>query len=352
VLNHLRSDTIVYKFRKQERITNPTNIDRNLIESELKCGKHVIIQFSNETYSERLLMELNDLCFRNDEYLGIRFFGHHTTPFDCKTVEKIPNIKSLYIDCLTNAENMNSLTYLQSLKMLSIGVFELKDTEILKADNLKKINILIFSETRTKAINLEYLKEYKDLNTLIICGHAKNIEAIGELSNLEFLSLNSISKTPINFVNKLKKLKTLKLILGGKENINEIEENKIETLEIIRVRGFKGLSNLKNFKRLRNLLIEDQIGISELNFDQALEDLVDLKVLNCKSLTSLTGLENLPSLKQLRISRTNIDFDSFVKQQKPESLKILAFYTSKSKIDREINERLNKLGYWNGLEKL
>lgn len=78
-------------------------------------------------------------------------------------------------------------------------------------------------------------------------------------TELQFLSLNSISKNSINFINDLEKLKTLKFILGGRENINEIEENKIESLEIVRVRGFSELSNMSKFNQLRNLLIEDQI---------------------------------------------------------------------------------------------
>jgi protein phosphatase 1 regulatory subunit 7 len=326
-------------------------IDHNSVETELKNDAQVIVQFSGKVYSDKMLNEINDLCSKYNENFSVRFYGFYSSVFDCKVVEKIPRVKSLYIDCLMKAENLDSLTTLQYLKLLSIGVYQLEDTEILKADNFKNLKELIISETKTKSINLKYLKEYQNLQSLFINSHTKNIDAVGELSNLEYLSLASISKVPISFVNKLKKLKTLRIILGGRENIDEIEENEIEYLEINRVRGFNKFKNVSNFKKLRDLLIEDQIQLGELNFDKPLSDLEDIKILNCKTFNSLTGLEKLPKLHQLRIYQTSLDFKTFIRQKRPESLKILAFYTTK-KVDKEIKEELKQLGYTDGLDRV
>ena len=159
------------------------------------------------------------------------------------------------------------------------------------------------------------------------------------------MGLNSISKIRLNFINELKALKSLHIILGGRENLNEIEENEIETLEIIRVRAFNSFGNIANFKNLKKLTIEDQIQLTELRFDTTLPSLNNLALINCKTLKSLIGLENLTGLNQLRISRTNIIFEEFIKQILPKSLNIFAFYTMKNKINKEIKERLLKLGY-------
>jgi len=325
-------------------------IDCAMIEKELKSGTHIIIQFYDNNYNDKMLSELNELCSKNNENFSIRFYGDYSSIFNCKTLEKISNVKSLYVDCLRKVENIESLTKLKHLQLLSLGVYELKDSEILKADNLKNLKELIIDETKTRGINLEYLKEYEKLERLFIFGHTKNIESIGHLSALEFLRLGSISKVSVDFINRLSKLKTLQFTLGGRENINELEENEIEDLEIIRVRGFNDFTNVTNFKKLRNLLIEDQIRLLELNFDRGLEELENLKILNCKTFTSLTGLENLPKLNQLRIYKANIDFNSFIKQKRPESLKILWFYTTKTKSNKEIIEELTKMGYSDGRE--
>lgn len=331
--------------RKQHRIDNPAKIEIKVIEKELQEGKHVIVQFVDNTYTDQKLSELNRLCEKYDENFGVRFYGHYSSSFDFKTLLKIPNVKCLYVDCLMTGDNISVLTELPKLKSLSLGVFDLKETEILKADNLKQLSTLILTETKTKALNLDYLRNYENLQALIIGEHTKNIEAVGEISNLEFLSLNSIKKTPVSFINKLDKLKTLRFILGGRENINEIKENSIENLEIVWVRGFNDISNIANFSKLKTLLIEDNIQLPKIHFDNEFKYLNDLKILNCKTLSSLTGLEHLTSLKQLRIYKTNIDFDTVINQNLAETLKTFAFYTTKKKIDDEIKARLENRGY-------
>ncbi|MBS1509065.1 MAG: hypothetical protein JSS79_20675 [Bacteroidetes bacterium] len=329
----------------QNRINDPTDIDVDLIDKELKADKHVIVQFSDKTYTDRQLSILDGLCKKYDKDFGVRFYGHYQGSFDFKTLLKLPNVKCLYADCLLKADNIGVIGELDKLDKLSLGVFELKETEILNTDNLKNISELIITETRTKSLNLDYLKEYKKLRFLIIGEHRKNIDSVGNLSDLEFLSLNSIKNTPVDFVNRLKKLKTLRFILGGRENIQEIDDNQIENLELVRVRGFNDLSNISKFRKIKTLLVEDNIQLKTIHFDKELKELNDLKILNCKSLQALTGLDNLTSLEQLRIYKTAIDFDNFIKQKFPMSLVTFAFYTWKKKIDENIKATLNRLGY-------
>jgi len=335
----------------QKRIQDPDIIDLALIEQALNENFEVIVQFSDNTYTDKILRELNELCLGYNENFTIRFYGHHRSIFDCKTLRKITNVKSLGVDCLIKAQNIDSLTKLDQLKKLRLGIYELKDTEILSAENFKKLNRLVIGDTKTRALNLEYLKHYHDLTYLMICGHTKNIDVVGELKRLDFLSLNSISKVSLNFVNRLPALKILRIILGGRPNINEINNDKIEHLELIWIRGLNDLSNISTFKKLKSLLIQDQIQLSSIHFDTALPGLTDCKILNCKTLGSLTGINNLNSLNQLRISKTTIDFDSFIKQELPQSLKILAFYTSKSKIDKQIKAVLQIKGFSDGLDR-
>jgi protein phosphatase 1 regulatory subunit 7 len=329
----------------QYRITDPEIIDSTHIDKELRDGKHIIIQFSDTLYTHEILFQLNGLCEKYDESFGIRFYGHYLSSFNLQILQEIPNVKCLYVDCLTKAENILILRELQKLKKLSLGIYELNQTEILNTPNLKNLSELILGETKTKALNLIYLREYKNLKSLIIDGHTKNIEAVGELSNLQSLFLNSIKKISIHFVNKLKNLKTLKLILGGRENILEIQDNEIENLEIVWVRGFNDISNISKFKKLKTLLIEDNIQLTKVHFDKDLDQLCDLKILNCKTFNSLSGLEHLPSLNQLRISQTGLDFQNIINQKLPATLKTFAFYTTKKKVDEEIKEILQKKGY-------
>lgn len=331
--------------RPFNRIDNPKNIDKNFVESELKLGKEVVLQFVDKTYTDKILGDINELCSKFDESLCIRFYGHYSSKFDCSVLLKIPNVKCLYIDCLHRADNLQMLKELSNLKSLSIGIYELQDTEILNFDNFKNLTELIVTETKTKAFNLDYLRYFKKLKSLRIGGHTKNIDAVGELSELEFLSLNSVKKVPVNFINKLKKLKTLNFILGGRDNLNEIEENEIENLEIVWVRGFNDLSCISKFPKLKTLKIEDEIQLPKVHFDNIFPDLTDIKILNCKTLETIIGIKNLPKLSSLIIYQTKVDFDNFMEQELPKELKYLGFHTTKSKIDKEIKAALESKGY-------
>ena len=330
---------------KQNRINDPEKINVDYIEKELSEDKHVIVQFSGKTFNDKILSQLDKLCEKHDTSLGVRFYGHYSGTFDFNIISKIPHVKCLYTDCLTKATNLNVLRELKYLENLSVGVYELTDTEILNSDNFKGLTKLLLTETKTKALNLEYLKEYKKLKTLVIGGHTKNISMVGELSELEFLSFNSVKKVPIDFVNKLKKLKTLKFILGGRENIMQLEENQIENLEITWVRGFNDLSNIGKFRNLKKLHIENNIQLGQIQFDTELKNMDDLKIINCKTFDKLTGLEQLSALKEMVIYQTNLDFESVINQKLSKTLDMFVFYTTKAKIDKEIKNRIIEMGY-------
>jgi protein phosphatase 1 regulatory subunit 7 len=111
------------------------------------------------------------------------------------------------------------------------------------------------------------------------------------------------------------------------------------------VRGLKDLSCLDQFPKLKTLAIEDEKQLIGLHFRIEHPDLMDLKILNCKSLASVTGLQNLSSLQSIVIYQTSVEFKEFMKQKLPESLKSLGFYTTKSKIDSEIQAVLESMGY-------
>ena len=326
-------------------IDNPTSIDNIFVDRELSKGKTVLVQFSEPTYDKDKLTQLNHLCKRYDQNLAIRFYGHYFSKFDCSVVKQISNVKNLSIDGLQDFDNVHALTELENLKVFALGIYDLTEPEFFKADNFKQLIELDIYATNSKKLNLDYIRNFKSLKYLTIEEHTKNIEAIGEISNLEYLCLRSIKKKPVEFVNNLKKLKTLKFLLGSRENINEIGENEIENLALSWVRGFNDINNISKFKRIKTLSIEDNIQLSKINFDTELSALTDLEILNCKTLNSLTGIENLTSLTKFIIGKTDIEFETVISQKLPMALKVFEFYTGKKSIDTGIEAILQKKGY-------
>jgi protein phosphatase 1 regulatory subunit 7 len=328
-------------------IDNPTFIDSIFIDSELTKGKTVLIQFSDSNYEMNKLTQINDLCKFYDQNLAIRFYGHYFTKFDCSVVKKIPYVKNLSIDGLKDVENVHALTELENLKVFKLGIYDLKEPEFFQGDNFKQLIELDINSTTSKNLNLQYIRNFKSLKYLTIEEHTKNIEAIGEVSDLEYLCLRSINKKSVEFINNLKKLKTLRFLLGSRENIREIGENEIENLELSWVKGLNDVNNISNFKKIKVVLIEDNIKLPKINFDTELSELTNLTILNCKGLHSLTGIENLTSLTQCIIGKTDIEFDTIIKQKLPPTLKVFEFYTGKKSIDLNVEAILHKKGYMN-----
>lgn len=296
-----------------------------------------------------MLAELNELCEELNEDLCVRFYGHYGDRFDCTHLKNLPFVKNLHLNCLSSVENFDNLRKLEHLTRLNIGVFELDEIDFLSWSNLRGISHLCLSESRKNNIDLKFLSAFDRLATLFLNGHVKNIEAVGQLSKITELSLSITSKASIAFLNQLPRLRKLRLILGGRENLDEVENYKIEELEIVRVKGFNGFNNLGKFVNLRKLLIEDQIQIKSLDFANKLLELGEIRLVNCKGLESVTGLLHLQKLDSVRVYKTNINFEEFMKQGLPDSLRIFSFYTTKKSLDASIKNHLTALGYTDGL---
>ncbi|TVX89768.1 hypothetical protein [Paenibacillus agilis] len=333
-------------WKRKILINDPTALDRDQIEQDLRHGNQVIVQFSHPNFYGSILEEVDELCARLDENFGVRFYGHYSLSFDGHTLLRIPHVKSLHLNSLTQAHNTEVLATLKHLYALHIGIYELENSDILSIDTLWSLRELSINSEK-KMLNLQYFKEFNHLEQLHVGGKVKNLDTIGDLQDLSYLALHSISKHPLHFVNRLRKLKHFRLLLGGRENIQEIEENEIDDLEISRVRGFHDLSNIANFQALTRLKVEDQVKLHEVSFSGQMKMLEELSFWNCKNVARLTGLEQLSSLRKLRLLKTSVDFESFIQQQLPSSLSTMEFVTGKNKADQEIKQLLLNMGYNN-----
>lgn len=327
------------------RITDVSTINKEEIRQLSSEGKRVVIQFSEESYNVDFLQELNQFSLDFDGVFDVRFYGHYSSSFNGFYLKYLQDIPSLLIDCLTKAENLSELGNMKNLQALSLGVYEMDFPEVLGLSSLKSLKSLSLGETKKSNIDLAYLKNCKELTSFHTTGHAKNIEVLVGLPLLESLCLSQIKKNVnIDFVSNLSSLKFLRIILGGRDSITSIENRSITKLEIIRVRGLEDIGDIGRFPKLEELQVEDQIKIRQVKFGGN-ESLRYIKLLNCRTLEDISSIIYLPMLDHLRIFKTNIDYKSFINQNLPKSLKVLAFYTAKSKQDKVIKEDLDARGY-------
>jgi len=141
---------------RQNRINDPENVDLDLIDRDMNDGKHVIVQFSKPTYTESLLSTLDYLCKKYDRQFGIRFYGHYGGVFDCKVLRHIPNVRCLDVG-IHKAENIKELTKLGNLEALFLGIYEMKESDILEAENFRLLSLLGISETKSKTLIYEII---------------------------------------------------------------------------------------------------------------------------------------------------------------------------------------------------
>lgn len=326
-------------------IRNPAELDAAAIGAAIAAGRQVLVQFDTLSEPEPLLPELDALAAIHGVALTIRIYGYDPRVFDARILRALPHVASLSIDCHRNALYLETLGELRHLKRLDLGVYELAQTDILQLENLHGLEYLQLGETAKNNIDLAPLRHYTQLSALAIEGHAGHIDTLAGLPALTRLSLYRIkNKVALDFIAGIAQLDRLLLQLGGRESIREIDAPRLNKLEIIRVRGLAELGDLGRFPLLRQLWLEDQIKLTQLDVggNPLLEQLY---LLTCKGLGRLDGLAVLPALRQLSVSETGLDIDALLAQGLPASLRNVRFRTGKVKRDEEIVALLASLNY-------
>ncbi len=327
---------------KQSTLTlqNPLQLDGAEIGAAIAAGRQVLVQFDTLGEPGPLLPELDALAAIHGTALTIRIYGYDPRVFDTRILLGLPHVASLSIDCHRNALYLETLGELRHLKRLDLGVYELAQTDILQLENLHGLEHLSLGESAKNNIDLAPLRHYTRLSTLAIEGHAGHIDTLAGLPALTRLSLYRIkNKVALDFMSGIAQLDRLLLQLGGRESIQEIDAPRLNKLEIIRVRGLEDLGDLGRFPLLRQLWLEDQIKLTQLDVsgNRLLER---LHLLTCKGLERLDGLALLTALHTLSVSETRLDFDALLAQGLPAAPNDVRFRTGKVKRDQEIKAML------------
>ena len=328
----------------EDRIDNPKFVDRKRIEGLLNRGLRPTIQFSEPCYSSELLAQVNEACISYKEKLEVRFYGFYQNGFDASALAQIPDVAWLSVDCLMRISNVEQISELNQLRKLSFGVFEFNDSKILEKLNLRKLENLSLSENRWRNFDLEVLGRCEQLQTVLIEGHSKNIESLSSLPRLWNLTLRAYPRSGgLAFLNSCESLDDLTLILGGRTNIDDFSHSNLERLEITWVKGLERLGPLSRFPNLKKLHVADQLKLEEIDVSDS--DVRSINIHNCKNLIAIKGLSDLRNLKEFRTSRTKLPLEQLMEHKWPNSLEILALYSSSLKWNDRAHEINASRGY-------
>lgn len=162
----------------------------------------------------------------------------------------------------------------------------------------KKLTDLGVGETKSKSVDLSFIKEFKELTTLWIDGMKNGLESASELSNLERLTFRGVKMKNLEIISNLSNLRQLRLLFGSYKNLDAIGDVKsLRTLEISRTRQIPNYNFLETLNNLNSLYFEGMSTMESLPDLSGLKKLKRIQIENNSRLTDINNLNQLPSLE-------------------------------------------------------
>jgi internalin A len=205
----------------------------------------------------------------------LRIYGHHGIGTDLQFLRHFPFLKGFQAD-LFDLVSLDGLAHLPpSLEFLALGA------------------------TRRR-LSLRTIARFHDIRKLSLEGYTKDVEVIGQLSELSFLTLRSITLPNLSILTSLRNLKGFALKLGGTKDLSLLSKvGRLNYLELWMIRGLTDVSAISELVSLRYLFLEDLKSIQTMPSLQRLTSLSRCDIDNLKGLRDLTPIAAAPNLKEI-----------------------------------------------------
>ncbi len=255
------------------------------------------IQFSRPLSNDEIDL-LEKILFSQRPDISLRIYGHHSDECDLKFLERIPSIRKISADCLTNAKGIEIVSEIEHLEMLGVGIFDVVDFGFLDKVN-PNLKELMLHQTNSKKPKISSINRFSNLEYLYLEGQQKGIESISELKNLQRIVLRSISTENLSYLKNLEKLWSVDIKLGGIKQFEElISLSNLKYLELWQIRDLSDLSFISKLKSLEYLFIQSLPKVSELPVLSDLKNLRKVYLENMKGLKALESLRHAPRLEE------------------------------------------------------
>lgn len=239
---------------------------------------------------------LERIVFSRRPDITFRVFGHYKSACDLSFLEKTPSVERFSADCLLRAVRVETITKLEKLEELAIGIFDLESFDFLN-DVPSTLTKLGLHQTFSKKPSIAAIERFRGLEYLYLEGQRKGIEAVNELTNLEKVVLRSISTSDLSYLANRQKLWSVDVKLGGIKNFDAVTTLPgLKYLELWQIRGLSDLSFISRIASLQNLFIQSLKQVSRLpDFDRS-QMLRRIYLENMKGLEDLSSVEFAPNL--------------------------------------------------------
>lgn len=262
---------------KWENCSGNINIHEDLVDADIEKiiqeeNIHSLQFYTFKKPSEKTWETLNKFYGKYPS-IGLTIFWYDTVDF--KFLSKIPNVRNF-------------------------GVNSYLTKDFTPIETLTQLTKLHLGETKSISINIDFVKTFKDLETLNIDGMKKGIENIKYLTKIISLNLRGVKLKHLNWIGSLEKLKLFKLMYGSYQSLKNLEDLKsLEYLGISRVRQIENYEFLKGLVNLKFLHFEGLATMESLPSFQGFKNLKKLQIENLSKLQKIKEIERLENLEEL-----------------------------------------------------
>lgn len=316
------------------------NVSESCIDMVAENPKVKVLQTSSPITIDSWKL-INDRLIGSRPDIQIRIYGHYSAPCDLNILQYIPSVENLAIDCLRDASNFDHIKELKRLKSLSVGIYHLDSFDFLKSLP-KSIEKIFLGGTKSNKPSLDGLENLTNLKELYIDGQNKNLDAIGNLNQLERLTLRSVSPNDIKFVRNLPKLWSLDIKLGGIRDLNPIEGlHNLKYLELWQVKGLSDISVVSTLIGLQYLFLQSLINVKAFPDMCNLVNIRRIYLEAMKGLEDLEGLFNAPNLEEfIHVRAQNMTPNKYEPLLKLASLKKALFGFGSDKKNQQMDKMM------------
>lgn len=209
--------------------------------------------------------------------------------------------------------DLEFLRYFSFLRRFQVDVLNLRDFSGINhlTDSLEYIGL---GQTISGRHSLRFLERFACLRALYIEGHKKDIEVIGQLAQLEDLTLRSITLPDLSILKSLKRLLSFDMKLGGTKDLRHLPEiGKLRYLELWMVKGLSDLGFIGDVDGLQYLFVQALNRVTALPSLQRLKMLRRVHIETLRSLNDLRGVADAPMLEELLVlDMRHLRLDAFL----------------------------------------
>lgn len=188
-----------------------------------------------------------------------------------------------------------------NVRKFTIASYNTKDySKLLSNTKLKHFGI---EETKSKAVDLSFIKEFKDLESLYVDGMKKGLENVKYLKKLKTLTFRGVKMDDLDLLSDLNNLEELNLLFGSYKNLESVSKLKqLKSIEFSRVRQIPNFDFLNSLENLEKIEFEGMSKMEQIPNLSKLTKLKRIHIHNNLRLQDIKSIEEISNLKLIQLS--------------------------------------------------